>query len=197
MDYEFNDDSLRVRALTHRSAGSDNNERLEFLGDALLGLITAQYLFEHFPAADEGELTRTRASLVNRDTLAEIARTLDLGNLLVLGEGEQKSGGWRRDSILANSLEALLGAIYLDGGMDVCRQAVETWFADKLADVDPKSAAKDAKTALQELLQSRRLELPRYETTDISGPSHDQTFTVACHTDALPEPVVAIGRNRR
>ncbi|MCZ6892437.1 MAG: ribonuclease III, partial [Gammaproteobacteria bacterium] len=179
MDYEFNDDSLRVKALTHRSAGSDNNERLEFLGDALLGLITAQYLFEHFPAADEGELTRTRASLVNRDTLAEIARSLDLGNLLVLGEGEQKSGGWRRDSILANSLEALLGAIYLDGGMDVCRQAVETWFAEKLADVDPKSAAKDAKTALQELLQSRRLELPRYETTDISGPSHDQTFTVA------------------
>ncbi|MCZ6665996.1 MAG: ribonuclease III, partial [Gammaproteobacteria bacterium] len=96
LDYEFSDDSLRVRALTHRSAGSDNNERLEFLGDALLGLITAQYLFEHFPAADEGELTRTRASLVNRDTLAEIARSLDLGNLLVLGEGEQKSGGWRR-----------------------------------------------------------------------------------------------------
>ena len=197
LDYEFNDDSLRVRALTHRSAGSDNNERLEFLGDALLGLITAQYLFEHFPAADEGELTRTRASLVNRDTLAEIARTLDLGNILVLGEGEQKSGGWRRDSILANSLEALLGAIYLDGGMDACRETVEIWFADKLATVDPESAVKDAKTTLQELLQSRRLELPRYETTGVSGPSHDQTFTVACHTDALPEPVVAIGRSRR
>jgi ribonuclease III len=197
LDYEFNDDSLRIRALTHRSAGSDHNERLEFLGDALLGLIIAQYLFDHFPAADEGQLTRTRASLVNRDSLAGIARTLELGNALVLGEGEKKSGGWRRDSILANGLEALLGAIYLDGGMDECRHAVETWFADKLAEIDPESDVKDAKTALQELLQSRRFELPRYETTEVSGPSHAQTFTVTCYTDALQEPVAAVGRSRR
>jgi ribonuclease III len=197
LDYEFNDDSLRSRALTHRSAGSDHNERLEFLGDALLDLIIAEYLFERFPAADEGQLTRTRASLVNRETLAGIARDLELGNVLVLGEGEQKSGGWRRNSILANGLEAMIGAIYLDGGMEACRQVVETWFADKFTEIDPEHAAKDAKTELQELLQSRRFELPRYETTAVSGPSHDQTFTVACHTDALQEPVLAVGRSRR
>ncbi len=197
MDYDFNDANLRIQALTHRSAGSNHNERLEFLGDALLGSIIAEYLFEHFPRADEGQLTRTRASLVNRETLAEVARTLDLGGALVLGEGEQRSGGWRRDSILANALEALVGAVYLDGGMDACQHMVEVWFADKLTEIDPARAAKDPKTALQELLQRQRYDLPRYETTGVSGPSHDQTFTVSCYTDALTEPVIAIGRSRR
>ena len=197
MEYHFNDESLRIQALTHRSAGSNHNERLEFLGDALLGSVVAEYLFENFPHADEGQLTRTRASLVNRESLADVARTLDLGNVLVLGEGEQKSGGWRRDSILGNALEALVGAVYLDGGMDACRRVVEVWFADKLAEIDPVRAAKDPKTALQELLQRQRYELPRYETTGVSGPSHDQTFTVSCYTDALTEPVIAIGRSRR
>jgi ribonuclease III len=197
LEYEFNDESLRIRALTHRSAGSDHNERLEFLGDALLGLIIAEYLFENFPDADEGQLTRTRASLVNRASLAEVARSLDLGGMVALGEGEQKSGGWRRDSILANTLEALVGAIYLDGGIDACRRVVATWFAGRLADIDPDRAAKDPKTALQELLQRLRYDLPRYETTGVSGPSHDQLFTVSCYTNALTEPVIAMGRSRR
>lgn len=197
MDYEFDDERLERRALTHRSAGPDHNERLEFLGDALLGMIVAEYLFENFPEADEGQLTRARASLVNRDSLAAVARSLDLGERLVLGEGELRSGGWRRDSILANALESLVGAVYLDGGMDACRRVVRGWMAEQLANVDPGDADKDPKTTLQELLQGRREELPRYETTHVSGPSHDQTFTVTCHAGALDEPVVAQGRSRR
>jgi ribonuclease-3 len=197
LGYQFSDDSLRRRALTHRSANSEHNERLEFLGDALLGLLVAEYLFEHFPHADEGQLTRTRASLVNRESLAEVARALDLGTQLVLGEGELKSGGWRRDSILANALEALIGAIYIDGGIAACRQVIMSAFAQRLDAIDPSRAIKDPKTALQELLQSRHHELPRYETTAVAGPSHEQEFTVACHTAALPEPVLACGRSRR
>lgn len=160
-------------------------------------MIVAEFLFENFPEADEGQLTRARAALVNRDSLAVVARSLGLGELLVLGEGELKSGGWRRSSILANTLEALVGAVYLDGGMDTCRQVVRAWFAERLAAVDPGDTGKDPKTALQELLQGRREDLPRYETTHVSGPSHDQTFTVACHTAALDEPVTAQGRSRR
>jgi ribonuclease-3 len=197
LEYRFHNDELRIRALTHRSANPDHNERLEFLGDALLGMLIAEYLFEHFPTADEGQLTRTRASLVNRESLAEIARSIELGSHLILGEGELKSGGWRRDSILANAFEALVGAIYLDGGMDACRRVVASSFARRLAEVDPGKAIKDPKTALQELLQSRHFPLPRYETIDVVGPSHDQVFTVACHTEALPDPVVAEGRSRR
>lgn len=193
----FKDERLRQRALTHRSADAVHNERLEFLGDALLGMLVAELLFERFPAADEGQLTRTRATLVNRECLAEIARDLDLGAELVLGEGEMKSGGWRRDSILANTLEALLGAVYLDGGLEACRRVVLDLYADRLGEIDPLRADKDPKTALQEFLQGRRQELPRYETTSVNGPSHDQLFTVACHTPALPAPVVAHGRSRR
>jgi ribonuclease-3 len=197
LSYTFEDETLRRRALTHRSAGADHNERLEFLGDALLGMLVAEFLFERFPAADEGQLTRTRASLVNRDTLAGIARRLRLGEALVLGEGEQKSGGWRRSSILANALEALLGAVYLDGGIDACRGVIHQLFAEHFAAVDPLLASKDAKTSLQEFLQGRRHGLPRYETTEVEGPSHEQIFTVTCHVDALAEPVTACGRSRR
>ena len=197
LSYTFSDDGLRLRSLTHRSASSGNNERLEFLGDAVLGMLVAEYLYETYPGADEGQLTRTRASLVNGDTLAGIARQLDLGRLLVLGEGELKSGGWRRDSILANALEALLGAIYLDGGIDACRQVILEIFEDQFAQADPRQSAKDAKTTLQEYLQAKQRELPRYETTEIAGPSHQQTFTVKCVTDALPDPVIASGRTRR
>lgn len=195
--YAFKDEGLRLRALTHRSADPVHNERLEFLGDALLGMLIAEILFQRYPTADEGQLTRTRAVLVNRDCLADIARDLNLGAALVLGEGEMKSGGWRRDSILANTLEALLGAVYLDGGIEACREVVLELFAERLAEVDPLRTDKDPKTALQEFLQSRRQELPRYETTSVSGPSHDQLFTVSCHTPALPLPVVAHGRSRR
>lgn len=197
LDYTFKDETLRRRALTHRSADSDHNERLEFLGDALLGFIIAEHLHATFPGADEGQLTRTRATLVNRDALADLARELGLGGAIVLGEGEMKSGGWRRDSILANTLEALLGAIYLDGGLAACRQAVLELFAARLSRIDPGHAAKDPKTALQEFLQGRGQELPRYETVAVAGPSHEQLFTVSCHTSALPAPVVAQGRSRR
>ncbi|MCB1749254.1 MAG: ribonuclease III [Gammaproteobacteria bacterium] len=197
LDYNFDDGELCRRALTHRSAGARHNERLEFLGDALLGMIVAEYLFETFPDADEGQLTRTRAALVNRESLAELARGLALGDVLILGEGEQKSGGWRRDSILANTLEALIGAIYLDGGLEACRRVVRGIYTKRLDKLDPSAAAKDPKTALQEYLQARQRELPRYETTRVSGPPHEQVFTVTCHVDSLPAPVTADGNSRR
>ncbi|MBK6657873.1 MAG: ribonuclease III [Proteobacteria bacterium] len=197
LGYAFRDESLLTRALTHRSVGARHNERLEFLGDALLGMVVAEHLFSQFPDADEGQLTRTRATLVNRESLAEVGRGLELGDLIRLGEGELKSGGWRRDSILANAVEALLGAIYLDGGMDACRDTVLRLLATRLSTIDPDSTRKDAKTALQEFLQSRRRSLPEYKTMDISGPSHEQVFTVSCQVDSLPEPVVASGPTRR
>ncbi len=195
--HTFADPALARRALTHRSAQGEHNERLEFLGDALLGLIVAEHLYARFPSADEGQLTRTRAALVNRETLAAIARECDIGACIALGEGELKSGGWRRDSILANCVEALIGAVYLDAGMAACRALVERLYGERLLKCDPDHADKDAKTALQEFLQRRRQELPRYETTAVAGPSHDQLFTVSCHTEALPQPVVAQGRSRR
>ena len=197
LGYAFADDNLLTRALTHRSVGARHNERLEFLGDALLGMVIAEYLFATFPDADEGQLTRTRATLVNRESLAEVARGLDLGDLIHLGEGELKSGGWRRDSILANAVEALLGAIYLDGGMDACRRTVLRLLEARLADSNPDSTSKDPKTALQEFLQSRRRSLPEYTTMDISGPSHQQLFTVSCQVDSLPEAVTATCPTRR
>ncbi len=197
LGYSFKDSGLLVRALTHRSVGARHNERLEFLGDALLGMVIAEYLFDTYPDADEGQLTRTRATLVNRETLADVARGLELGDLILLGEGELKSGGWRRDSILANAIEALLGAIYLDGGMEACRRAVLCLLDSRLATIDPESTSKDAKTELQEFLQSRRRCLPEYKTMDISGPSHEQLFTVSCVVDSLPTPIVANGPTRR
>lgn len=197
LNYTFHDDNLRVQALTHRSAGAAHNERLEFLGDALLGMLVAEELYRNFPHADEGQLTRTRATLVNGETLAAIARELDLGAQLVLGEGELRSGGWRRDSILANALEALLGAIYLDGGLTACRTVIREIYANRLLLSDPMKAKKDAKTTLQEFLQQRQAALPRYETTSVEGPSHEQTFVVICHVQGLEEPVSASGSSRR
>jgi len=197
LDYQFNDNSLCIRALTHRSAGAQHNERLEFFGDALLELVITEYLFETFPEADEGQLTRARSFLVNKESLAEVARSLSIGDLIILGEGEKKSGGWRRESILANTLEALIGAIYLDGGIDVCRRVVKEWFAARLYKLDIKDPDKDSKTALQELLQGRRCELPRYETTAVDGPPHRHVFTVTCHIDILDESIVAKGNSRQ
>jgi len=197
LNYHFRDPALGLRALTHRSANPRHNERLEFLGDALLGMLIAEYLFEAFPTADEGQLTRARATLVNRESLAELARNLDLGAHLVLGEGEQKSGGWRRDSILANALEALLGAIYLDGGLDACRDVIRGLYHARLQDLDHEATTKDPKTALQEFLQARQQPLPKYETSTISGPPHDQLFSVICHIPTLPDPISACGPTRR
>jgi ribonuclease-3 len=197
LDYRFNDTALLQQALTHRSVSGDNNERLEFLGDAVLGQIIADRLYREFPQANEGQLTRTRASLVKKETLAAVARSLNLGGHILLGEGELKSGGWRRDSILANTLEALIGAIYLDGGISACTAQIVKWFAAPLADVDPQQTHKDAKTRLQEHLQARGLALPNYEAIEVSGPPHDQRFTIECTVEAVSNPVTAEGKNRR
>lgn len=197
IDHAFREPELLARAFTHRSAGSPHNERLEFLGDAVIGLVVGEVLYQRFPHADEGQLTRARATLVNRESLADIARQLDLGASLRLGEGEMKSGGWRRDSILANALEAVVGAVYVDAGLDAARKLLLTLYAARLAEIDPSDTRKDAKTALQEYLQGRQLPLPRYLTVEISGPPHDQRFSVACDLEVPALRHVAAGRSRR
>ena len=194
--HEFADPALLAAALTHRSAAAANNERLEFLGDALLGFIVAEELCRRHPLAAEGTLTRLRASLVNRETLAELAREMDLGERIRLGEGERKSGGWRRASILANVLEAVIAAIYLDAGLEACRRQVLGWFESRLLQHVPENARKDPKTELQEYLQARRRPLPSYATLEISGPPHQRRFLVECVIPNEP-PVVAEGESRR
>lgn len=196
-DYRFRRADLLATALTHRSVSASNNERLEFLGDALLGFVIGEALYQRFPAADEGQLTRLRSSLVNKDTLAGIGRALDLGSAVRLGEGELKSGGWRRASIIANALEALIGAIYLDGGMQACRDTVLRLFADHLEAASPERIMKDPKTRLQEYLQARRRQVPTYETIAVTGEPHRQTFTVRCEVEGLEETVSAEGESRR
>ncbi len=196
LHHRFRDPELLETALTHRSASSRHNERLEFLGDALLGFIIADVLHARFPQADEGALTRTRAALVNRESLAAIARELEVGELLHLGDGELKSGGWRRSSILANAIEAVTAAVYLDGGLDACRAEVLRWFDSRLATIDPGLAPKDSKTALQEYLQARRRALPTYRTVAEEGPPHRRVFTVECLIEGHA-PIVAASHSRR
>ena len=178
LGYRFADDSLLQLALTHRSAGRPNNERLEFLGDALVNLAVAEMLFDSRPHANEGELSRLRAQLVSEAGLAERARTLQLGDALKLGPGELKSGGYRRDSILADAFEALVAAIYRDGGYAVCRDWLRAVFAESLAVAGPPQ--KDPKTRLQEWLQARGLPLPRYELLAEHGEEHARQFDVVC-----------------
>ena len=197
LNYIFSDPVLLQLALTHRSASNENNERLEFLGDAVLGQIIADYLYSQFPDADEGQLTRSRAVLVNKETLATVARSIELGERIKLGAGESKNGGAQRDSILANTLEALIGAIYLDGGLDACKKQLMSWFASSLKNIDPQHAQKDPKTQLQEYLQGQGHSLPTYTAIEITGPAHDQCFTIECHVDILPGPVSAKGKSRR
>jgi len=197
LGYGFKAKSLLTSALTHSSAGENNNERLEFLGDAVLDLVVAEALFERFPYAQEGELSRVRSTLVNRETLAMVARDLDLAAHLTLGQGEKKSGGMQRESILANALEAIIGAIYLDGGLAVCRERVLVWFSSMLDRTLPEAIRKDPKTELQEILQARRLPLPIYAVIRVAGKPHNQLFTVACQCAALPSLVSAQGSSRR
>lgn len=197
LKYRFQRPELLALALTHRSADASNNERLEFLGDAIVGAVIAEFLYARFPHANEGQLTRIRATLVNKASLATLARQLSLGSRLRLGEGELKSGGWRRDSILANAFEALVGAIYLDGGLDECRREILEAYGARLEELDPALAVKDSKTELQEYLQSRRLPLPIYLMIATDGPPHDQTFTISCEVSGLAEPVQATARSRR
>jgi ribonuclease III len=186
LGHEFADEALLEQALTHRSAGPRNNERFEFLGDAQLSLVIAEALFERFPKADEGALTRARSQLVREPQLAELARGQGLGERLILGPGELKTGGWRRDSILADALEAIIGAIHLDAGFSACRSAVRALFEPLLEGLPPGlKAQKDAKTRLQEWLQQRQLGLPDYDLVAARGEDHDKVFEVRCRVGAF------------
>ncbi len=185
--HAFSDRGLLQQALTHRSAGPRNNERLEFLGDALVNLIVAEALYGSWPKADEGVLTRARAELVRESSLAALARELHLGEKLALGPGELKSGGQRRDSILADALEALVAAIYLDSDYPTCRQTVLPWFLPGIQALPAGKVAKDAKTRLQEWLQSRQHPLPEYTLVSTAGEDHERTFRVSC---SLQEPAM-------
>lgn len=196
LDYRFRDPSLVELALTHRSVGRPNNERLEFLGDAFLGAVVAEMLYEAHPHASEGELSRLRAQLVNGQALAVIARELELGDRLRLGPGELKSGGFRRESILADAFEAMIAAVYLDGGFEACRKVVRQLFAERVAAL-PRSS-KDAKTRLQEYLQAGGWPLPRYELIASHGDDHAKQFDVRCIVgEPLPCEAEASGSSRR
>jgi ribonuclease-3 len=198
LGYRFDDPNLLKQALTHCSAGSRNNERLEFLGDALLGCVIAAELFDRHPKAREGELSRLRASLVRRESLAELAQELEIGRYLRLGTGERKSGGHNRNSILADALEAVFGAIYLDGGFAACRRGILRLFSDRLAAAADPEALKDAKTRLQEYLQSRQMALPEYTVIEVSGEAHAQSFRVQCLLgDSRLAPTLGSARSRR
>ncbi len=197
LGYRFADPSLLDCALTHRSLGAENNERLEFLGDAVLSFLVAEALHRGDDAAPEGRLTRLRASLVCRETLAEMARDIEIGPCLRLGGGELKSGGRDRDSILADAFEALIGAIYLDGRFEACRAVVGELFASRLARALAGDSLKDAKTRLQEVLQARGEPLPVYRVTGVDGAAHAQRFTVECALDDLGIITTGTGRSRR
>lgn len=195
--YTFNEPSLLTQALTHRSAKGEHNERLEFLGDSILGFVIAEVLFEQFPKHDEGDLTRMRSSLVKGVTLAELGRDFNLGEHLILGPGELKSGGHRRESILEDAIEAIIGAVYLDSDMICCKALILSWFAQRLSDIKPGNEQKDPKTRLQEYLQGRKIVLPVYDVIDTSGQSHNQQFVVRCITDVIDKEVIAKGTSRR
>jgi len=197
LGYEPQDLALFRAALTHRSAPGANNERLEFLGDAVVNLSIAQRLYEAFPLATEGELSRLRARLVSREPLAEIAVSLGLGETLQLGSGELRSGGFRRQSILADALEALCGAIFLDGGLGAVEPIIARLFTERIAALPSPEALKDPKTRLQEYLQSRSLTLPRYQILGIEGEDHAQTFRVSCEVPGLALRVEGGGSSRR
>ncbi len=195
--YQFKSRALAQLALTHRSAEPSNNERLEFLGDAILGFTIAAELYRRYPDAPEGELSRLRARLVNQQSLADIANRLQLGELLTLGPGELKSGGRQRVSILSDVVEAVFGAIYLDGGLEVCNSVILSTYGAQLADGGSEEKSKDAKTRLQELLQAKSLALPHYEIISIDGEAHQQTFMVSCQIALLKQATNGVGSNRK
>lgn len=195
--YAFEDRELLRRALTHRSYSATHNERLEFLGDSVVNCTVALALYQKFPHLPEGELSRLRASLVSQPALAALAEKLALGSHLALGEGEVKSGGARRPSILSDALEAILGAVLLDGGFDATRLVVQGVFKDCLASISPLSAGKDAKTLLQEFLQRKRLALPQYAVAAIRGEAHEQEFEVECVIEHLNIRCAGRGSSRR
>jgi ribonuclease-3 len=197
LGYRFRDPALLEAALTHRSASRKNYERLEFLGDAVLNFVVAELAFAGFPEAPEGDLSRYRAAVVSAPSLAEVASSLDLGDQLRLGSGELKSGGFRRDSILADCLEAIFGAIYLDGGLEPASQVVRRLLGERLSELPSAETLKDPKTRLQEELQSRGLALPRYALEEVGGEPHEQWFVASCEAADLGVRATGKGSSRR
>jgi len=197
LGHEFKQASLLSQALTHRSHGIPNNERLEFLGDGVLNCVVAYLLYQRFPKLPEGDLSRVRAHLVREATLSEIAVGLSLGEYMRLGDGEMKSGGWRRPSMLADTLEALIGAIFIDGGFEAAQNVVEKLYSPLLENLDPKALGKDPKTFLQEYLQGRKLALPEYILLATEGEAHCQVFRVECRIPALKVHAHGAGNSRR
>ncbi|TVZ38504.1 ribonuclease-3 [Alteromonadaceae bacterium 2753L.S.0a.02] len=197
LNYSFRDNELLETALSHRSVGRHNNERLEFLGDSLLNFFMAECLFAKFPDAREGDLSRLRASLVKGETLAKLASDFNLGEFLQLGEGELKSGGFRRASILADAVEALIGAIYLESGMDACRETVLSWFEDRLGTITLSTTQKDPKTRLQEYMQEQHKPLPIYRVESQEGKAHSPEFKVSCDIGKQLPKTFAISTSKR
>lgn len=197
LHHQFSDQQLLTTALSHRSRGNDNNERLEFLGDAVLGLTVSEHLYATFPDAREGDLSRMRSQIVRAESLALVAKGLELGPELLLGPGEMKSGGHRRDSILGDTVEALIGAVYLDAGLEVARNCIFQWFSALLDAASDAQPTKDAKTSLQEWLQQRGKPVPNYQLTHTGGEAHSRLFTVSCKIDPLPQDYTATASSRR
>jgi len=197
LNYDFNRIELLETALAHRSAKKNNNERLEFLGDSVVNFIIADLLYQRANKAKEGELSRLRAELVRGETLAELAKEFSVGQYLILGTGEEKSGGRERRSILANAMEAIIAAIYLDSDLDSCRAVISEWFSERIDQTLSTGSRKDAKTRLQELLQSRHMSLPRYHIKEIIGDQHQQTFVVECRVEGLEMISQGRGSSRR
>ncbi|CAJ0992266.1 ribonuclease III [Pantoea sp. Nvir] len=195
--YTFIHPELLQQVLTHRSSSSNHNERLEFLGDSILSYVIANSLYHRFPCVDEGDMSRMRATLVRGDTLAEMAREFDLGKCLRLGPGELKNGGFRRESILADTIEALIGGIFLDSNIQTVEKLILNWYQTRLDQIRPGDKQKDPKTRLQEYLQGRHLPLPSYLVVQVRGESHDQEFTIHCQVSGMVDPVVGIGSSRR
>ncbi len=196
LDYHFKDEQLLQNALSHRSVGLNNNERLEFLGDAVLGFLITIELYQRHAKAREGDLSRMRALVVNGDILAQLATDLGVSECLRLGAGEEKSGGKLRHSILADALEAIVGAIYIDGGFEACQRCVLHWYGERVNDLSRLKPKKDAKSRLQEWLQARKLPLPDYKAK-ITGEAHAQTFIVTCYVEGLPHVTEGVGTTRR
>ena len=197
LGHRFADTRLLEQALTHRSRGAENYERLEFLGDGVLGCAMAEELYARFPQLSEGKLTRLRASLVREEALAEVAKTLGLGEHLRLGEGELAAGPEPRPSILADAVEAVLGAVFLDGGYEAARKAVLAAFGPLIERLDPDRPAKDAKTRLQEILQAKHRRLPQYRVVAVQGEAHKQSFEVECYVSELDLRVTGTGTSRQ
>ncbi len=195
--YKFRQRELLKQALTHRSAHAHHNERLEFLGDSILGVVIAEALYQRFPNVAEGDLSRMRAAIVCGRSLAKLGRKKQVGDYLWLGQGELKSGGYRRESILADAMEAIIGAVYLDSDMATVKTMVLAWFSEQLETIKPGANQKDPKTRLQEWLQARQRPLPEYDVVATKGQAHNQQFTVTCQVEGIKDPLLGTGTSRR